>query len=82
MKLIKQSIIGSVVLHIIYFVGMMIIGYFKTVNVQPNSESAIALENEVAFGATIAPSFYLVTFISAAVLCGVLLFSYQRFLKR
>lgn len=75
----QAIIIGSVTLHIIYFLSLMIIGYFKTVNVRPSSENAIALENDVAFGTTIAPTFYLITFVGVAVLCGVILFLYQRF---
>lgn len=40
MKIIIQAFIGSIIIHIIYIVGMMLDGYIKTRNYKPDISSA------------------------------------------
>ncbi|QUW23085.1 hypothetical protein JSQ81_05825 [Sporosarcina sp. Marseille-Q4063] len=35
MRLVLQAFIGSIVIHVVYFVGMMLVGYIKTRNYKP-----------------------------------------------
>ncbi|MGV2940524.1 hypothetical protein AB5I83_13080 [Mesobacillus sp. LC4] len=67
MKLFIQAAIGSIAIHVIYFVSLLVIGYIKTVNYTPDIEGSWnrvdPLQNEVAFGTTSSPFFFLFTFI-------------------
>lgn len=58
MKVVLQAIIGSISIHIIYVVVMMLVGYIK--NYKPDFENAWGkvgnLQNEVEF-VSYAPSF-------------------------
>ncbi|MDF2000847.1 hypothetical protein [Peribacillus frigoritolerans] len=40
MKVVLQAIIGSISIHVIYVVVMMLVGYIKTKNYKPDIESA------------------------------------------
>ena len=40
MKLFIQAGIGSIVIHVIYFMGMLLIGYIKTMNYTPDIEGS------------------------------------------
>lgn len=40
MKVVLQAIIGSISIHIIYVVVMMLVGYIKTKNYKPGIENA------------------------------------------
>lgn len=82
MKIVLQSLTGAVAIHIIFFTGIFVTGYMKTFNHKPefyttwtNSE---VLQSEVAFGYTVSPFFYVSTFLGTILLCGILLFSYQK----
>jgi menaquinol-cytochrome c reductase cytochrome b subunit len=70
--------VASIVLHLLYLVSMILIGYIKTRSYEPdfssNWETLHVLQNEVAFGSTISPLFFLVTFIGVAVIGGILLY--------
>jgi hypothetical protein len=85
MKVIFQAIIGSVVIHIIYLVGMMLVSYIKTRNYKPDIANAWdkveTLQSEVVFGKVGSPFLYLFTFIGVTVICGIIMFSYKRLLN-
>ncbi|MFE8699946.1 hypothetical protein ACFYKX_04835 [Cytobacillus sp. FJAT-54145] len=71
MKVVFQAILGSIVVHITYLVGMMKVGYIKTKNYQPdisNSWDKVeVLQNEVVFGHHHSPFLYVLTFIAVTV---------------
>ncbi|MDQ0245104.1 menaquinol-cytochrome c reductase cytochrome b subunit [Bacillus fengqiuensis] len=82
MKIMFQAFIGSIVIHFIYFVGMMLIGYIKTKYYKPDIASAWdeveTLQSEVAFGKVISPYFYLLSITGVTVICGIIIFSYKK----
>ncbi|MDQ0859410.1 hypothetical protein [Bacillus sp. V2I10] len=77
MKIIVQAIIGSLIIHMVYFISTMIIGYIKTKRYVTDIESAWdnagTLQNKVSFGSTISPGFYLVSFVGVTVICGLII---------
>ncbi|RRN66711.1 hypothetical protein EI200_25380 [Peribacillus simplex] len=82
MNLVFQAFIGSIAIHIIYLVGMMLVGYIKTRNYKPDIASAWdkveTLQNEVVFGKVNSPFLYLFTFVGVTVICGIVIFSYKK----
>ncbi|MBA9028842.1 hypothetical protein [Peribacillus huizhouensis] len=62
MKIILQAFIGSVIIHLVYIVCTMVVGYVKTKYYKPDIASkwdkVDYLQNEVAFGMVISPLFY------------------------
>lgn len=86
MKIVWQALIGAAAVHVIYFTTTFVIGYVKTVIYRPNIamdwENVDMLQNEVAFGHTASPFFYLCTFLGTALLCGLLLISYKKIISR
>jgi hypothetical protein len=82
MKLFIQAAIGSIAIHVIYFVGILMIGYIKTMNYTPDIEgswkSVDMLQNEVAFGMTGSPFFFLFTFIGVTIFCQVAIVFYRK----
>lgn len=83
MKLTIQAIIASLILHIIYAITMIGIGYIQTINYKPDfsNENVVMLQNEVAFGFVYSPSVLIVTFLGAAVICGLIISFYQKMKK-
>lgn len=82
MKLFMQAAVGSIAIHVVYLLGILLIGYIKTMNYTPDFEgswkSVDTLQNEVAFGMTGSPFFFFFTFIGVAVVCGVIIVFYRR----
>ena len=83
MKIMLQSIICSIILHFIYFVGIIKVGYIKTKYYEPDIAGAWdkveTLQNEVAFGYVISsPYFYLLSIVGGSMICGILIFSYKK----
>lgn len=82
MKLFIQAAIGSIAIHVIYFVGILLIGYIKTMNYTPGIEgsweSVDMLQNEVAFGMTGSPFFFLFTFIGVTLFCEMVIVLYRK----
>jgi uncharacterized membrane protein (DUF106 family) len=83
MKLIFQALIGSIVIHVIYIVGMMLVGYLKTKNYKPNMASswdkAETLQSEVVFGRVSSPFLYFISFLGVTLICGVVISLYKLF---
>jgi hypothetical protein len=82
MKVVLQAIIGSIVIHVIYIVGMVLVGYIKTRNYKPDiavaSDKVEILQNEVVLGKVISPGFVFLTFVGVAVICGFIIFLYKK----
>lgn len=82
MKLFMQAAVGSIAIHVIYFLGIFLVGYIKTMNYMPNIEaswkSVDTLQNEVAFGMTGSHLFFFFTFIGVAVICGMVILFYRK----
>ena len=82
MKMIFQACIASAIIHLLYIVGSIGVGYIKTKNYEPDItgkwDSVNYLQNEVSFGFVISPLFYIYTFIGTAVICGLLIFLYKK----
>jgi hypothetical protein len=77
MKIVLQALLGSLFLHVVYFLSTMAIGYVKTRHFKPDLgakwENVTTLQNEVAFSMVISPVTYLVTLIVVAGICGIIL---------
>jgi quinol-cytochrome oxidoreductase complex cytochrome b subunit len=82
MKLFIQAAIGSIAIHVLYFVSILIIGYIKTLNYTPDIEgswnSVDPLQNEVAFGMTGSPFFFVFSFIGVTLFCEALIVLYRK----
>ncbi|GAM15088.1 membrane protein [Mesobacillus selenatarsenatis] len=82
MKLFMQAAAWSIALHIIYFLSMFGIGYIKTINYTPDIEgsweSVDTLQNEVAFGMTGSPFFFIFTFIGMTFFCEMVIVLYRK----
>lgn len=82
MRLVLSALVGAAVLHILYFLTIFAVGYVKTTTHQPAIgrawENTEVLQNEVAFGQTVSPFWYVGTFLATAILCGLLLFTYRK----
>ncbi|MCK1999716.1 hypothetical protein MPH47_21240 [Psychrobacillus psychrodurans] len=85
MKLVLQAIIGSIVIHVVYSMGMMLVGYIKTRNYKPDFSSAWdnveTLQSEVVFSKVSSPFLYLFTFLGVAVICGIIIFTYKKLIN-
>ena len=85
MKLVIQALIGSVVIHLIYFICTVGFGYFKTKYYEPDIadtwNNVDILQSEVAFGQAISPLFYVLSLVGIAGICGIILFLYNKLVK-
>ena len=82
MKLFIQAAIGSIAIHMFFFVGILMIGYIKTMTYTPDIEGSWenvgTLQNEVAFGMTGSPFFFLFTFIGMTLFCEMVIVLYRK----
>ena len=78
MKLVLQALCSSIAIHIVYFIGMMLVGYIKTKNYKPDFTSkwdnVETLQSEVAFSKAHSPLLYLFIFVVVTVICGIIIF--------
>ncbi|MDO7486499.1 hypothetical protein Q5O89_12975 [Peribacillus frigoritolerans] len=85
MKVVLQAIIGSISIHVIYVVVMMLVGYIKTKNYKPDIESAWdiveTLQNKVEFGSVTPPHYYVLSFLGVSVICGIVILSYEKLMN-
>ncbi len=81
MKIIIQSLLISFVLHVVYFTGSIIYGYFLTKTHDPDIaasyENVYFLQNEVAFGYVGSPLFIIFSFFGMAALVGLFIKFYK-----
>jgi quinol-cytochrome oxidoreductase complex cytochrome b subunit len=82
MKLFLQAAACSTAIHLFYFLGMFLAGYIQTVNYTPDIESSWKsvepLQNEVTFGMTGSPFFFIFTFIGITLFCEIVIVLYRR----
>ena len=82
MKIIIQSFICSCMIHLIYFIGTLGVGFIRTRLYKPDLSKTFGkvetLQNEVAFGRGISPFYYLLSFVGVMVICGMILFFYKK----
>ncbi|TDL76148.1 hypothetical protein [Peribacillus frigoritolerans] len=76
---IVQAIIGSVILHLIYYIITFTIGYIKTKRYIPDIgrawENANNLPNEVEFERKASPAIFIGSFIGVTLICGLIIFT-------
>ncbi|AST91484.1 MULTISPECIES: hypothetical protein [Sutcliffiella] len=66
MKLIAKSIILSLLLHIVLVISFVCYGLWQTWSHKPdlyNNQNVTILQQEVAFGYTVSPMFFIITFV-------------------
>lgn len=82
MRIFLKAFIGATAIHVVYFVTTFTVGYVKTVNYKPDWKAAWTnvenLQNEVAFGYTLSPFMYVVSFLATVVACGIILRSHEK----
>lgn len=85
MKLFLQAISISALIHILYFTGVLLVGYIKTKNYQPDVEGGWGqvdmLQTQVAFGYTGSPFMFLFTFSAVALVSGIIISLYKKFTR-
>ncbi|MBS4196609.1 hypothetical protein [Lederbergia citri] len=79
MKILIQAILASLALHLIYFGGSILYGYFLTKNYTPNIKNSVGLDSKVAFGYVVDPLFFVFTFMGIALICGILIFFLKKY---
>jgi amino acid transporter len=81
LKIVKQSLIVSLVAHILYILGTVVVGYLNAKSYSPDIMNSYQktelLQNNIAFG-FINPLFFLLSFIVLTVICGLVLFLYKK----
>ncbi len=77
-KLILQSMMVSAILHFVYFGTMLVIGFVQTWNYTPDLSNGTPLSNEVAFGFTVSPILFVLSFVVVSVLVGGLFVTYRK----
>lgn len=82
MKLIIQSVILSILAHVIYFAGSLIHGIYLTNHYVSDIVNEYAnvtyLQNEVAFGYVISPIYYVISFVLTAVIGAVVIHLFNK----
>ena len=78
MKLIIQSIIGAIIIHLVYLAGTIVVGYITTIFYTPSIEddqNITYLKNEVAFGYVNTMPYYVyyLSFIFAALISALII---------
>jgi quinol-cytochrome oxidoreductase complex cytochrome b subunit len=85
-KIVIQALILSFLVHIVYFLGMFLVGYFQTISYKPDIKNAWQsvdyLQNEVAFGVSISPLSYLLSFLGVTFVCGIIIFLYKKLFNK
>lgn len=83
MKLFLQAIGASIAIHLVYFAGVILWGYFKTKNYEPDVAGAWnqveTLQTEVAFGWAGSSVLFLFTILGVALVSGLVVGLYKRF---
>jgi hypothetical protein len=84
-KLYLHAIGVSFIIHLLYLAGGMLVGFVKTKNYEPDVEGAWdqvdMLQTQVAFGYTGSPFMLLFTFLAIALISGIIISSYKKFIR-
>jgi hypothetical protein len=82
MKVIIRALLASLLIHAVYILSMILIGYFQTKAYVPGKAIAFhkidLLQNEVAFGVVVSPLFGVFSFSGVAVVCGIGFLLYKK----
>lgn len=82
MKIILQALATSLIIHVIYIVGTLSLGFIKTLIYRPDIETAWtqtdALQNSVAFGVAFSPYIIVLSFVCGFLVCWGALFVIQK----
>ncbi|MER2108273.1 MAG: hypothetical protein ABS949_15165 [Solibacillus sp.] len=74
MRIVVQSLAGSIVLHVVYFLCMVAIGFAQTYLYKPQfAPNTLVLQQEVAFGYVVQLPYVGVSFIVVAFVIGFVL---------
>lgn len=77
-NIIILAMIGSVIVHLLYFIISMALGMIRTKRYVPDIDRAWEqvneLPSEVEFGRTFSPAAYIVSFAAVSLICGLILF--------
>lgn len=88
LKNLVLALIGSFVIHMIYILSPILIGYVKTILYKPDLTSAQDnveyLQNEVAFGGIITDGsgFLLISYLFVTMVCGFSIILYKKFMSK
>ncbi len=85
LKMIIQSLVVSLIIHLIYIGGLLLAGYIKTRNYIPDLdhkwENVKLLQNDVAFGISVSPLTFLVSFFGVAIIYSLLSSAYKKMIN-
>jgi len=71
MKPIIKALIGSLIIHLIYFLTVAIVGFVKTISYEPNlhiNQNSASLPNTVTFGTMNMSNPYPYSFIAVTII--------------
>lgn len=83
MKLFIQSVIFSIVVHVIYLGGSLLYGWYVTSSYVPSIandyDEVTYLQHEVAFGFVIHPIYYFISFVLTVFIGVILIYCMKKF---
>ncbi|MGG7620568.1 hypothetical protein [Bacillus coreaensis] len=83
MKTVLQAVLASIILHIIYILNTIGIGYLKTMYYKPNLQGeGYLLQNEVVFVMVISPYIYLISLLGVSISCASIIVFYKKIKRR
>ncbi|MFL0366186.1 hypothetical protein ACH0BF_24655 [Pseudobacillus sp. 179-B 2D1 NHS] len=88
MKTFIQALFGSFIIHVIYILSPILIGYMKTRLYTPDVTNAFEnveyLQNEVAFGGIVkgSPWFLFISYLGVAIICGLVIILYKKLVSK
>ncbi|MBD7906715.1 hypothetical protein [Sporosarcina gallistercoris] len=82
MKIIVQAIAASLLIHVIYMFGTLLLGFIQTLIYRPDIETAWKqidnLQSQAVFGVTFSPYIMIVSLASIAFVCWFVLLFVQK----
>ena len=79
MKTIIQSLVISIIIHVIYLLGTVGVSYIKTIFYKPDYPDKVEiLQSKVAFGGVGSPLYFLVSYVLVTLICGLVIISYRK----
>ncbi|KYG29506.1 hypothetical protein [Alkalihalobacillus trypoxylicola] len=86
MKIIFQAVLGSLLIHVAYYVSLFLISSIEPSSNMPEiaeQYTSIAyLETQVAFGVIYSPGSFVWTFLAVTAICAIILFAYKKWFKK
>lgn len=81
LKTTIKALLISLIVHVIYFVSLMVVGYIKTINFVPSIteeyDHVAIWQQKTSFGMMISPNIYLLTFIILTIIIALLINAYK-----